>query len=111
MRESRILSLIVPVYNMESYLRQCLESVLFPGLVGKYEVLIVNDGSTDSSLVIAKEFESALPQVFRVIDKPNGGYGHTINRGISEARGTYVGIVESDDFFYRSCRGDTLVRG
>lgn len=99
MCESRILSLIVPVYNMESYLRQCLESVLFPGLIGKYEVLIVNDGSTDSSLVIAKEFESALPQVFRVIDKPNGGYGSCFNLGLSEATGRYVKMLDSDDMF------------
>lgn len=99
---STALSLIVPVYNMESYLRQCLESVLTTsGLIGKYEVLIVNDGSTDTSLSIAREFEALFPQVFKVIDKPNGGYGSCFNVGISEATGRYVKMLDADDMFDR----------
>lgn len=91
-----LVSVIVPVYNVERYLGRCLDSLCAQTLED-IEFICVNDGSTDSSLDILRATADRDPR-FRVIDKPNGGYGHTINRGIFEARGTYVGIVESDDF-------------
>ena len=90
------LSVIIPIYNTERYLRECLESVLAQTLRG-IEVVCVNDGSTDSSLSIMREYEARDPRV-RVVDKPNGGYGHSVNRGLCEARGEYVAVVEPDDF-------------
>ena len=93
---SPAVSVIIPVYNVERYLRECLESVLAQTLRG-IEVVCVNDGSTDSSLSIMREYEARDPRV-RVVDKPNGGYGHSVNRGLSEARGEYVAVVEPDDF-------------
>lgn len=89
-------SVVVPVYNVERYLPRCLDSLMAQTLED-VEFVCVNDGSTDSSLELLR-YAEAQDGRFRVIDKPNAGYGHTINLGIAEARGTYVGIVESDDF-------------
>ena len=89
-------SIVVPVYNVEKYLRECLDSLLAQKLKD-IEVIVVNDGSTDSSPAIAAEYAARDSRV-RVISKENEGYGKTMNRGFSEARGEYIGIVESDDF-------------
>ena len=89
-------SIVVPVYNVEKYLRECLDSLLAQKLKD-IEIIVVNDGSTDSSPNIAAEYAARDPRV-RLISKQNEGYGKTMNRGFSEARGEYVGIVESDDF-------------
>ena len=61
------------------------------------EFICVNDGSTDGSMAIIKEYAS-LDKRFRIIDKPNSGYGHSMNKGIDAARGQYLGILEPDDF-------------
>ena len=89
-------SIVVPVYNVEKYLRECLDSLLAQKLKD-IEIIVVNDGSTDSSADIAAEYAARDSRV-RLISKENEGYGKTMNRGFSEARGEYVGIVESDDF-------------
>lgn len=91
-----LVSIIVPVYNVERYLRQCLDSLRAQTLQS-IEFVCVDDGSTDGSLEILREYEAADVR-FRVLTKPNAGYGHTINLGIANARGEYVGILESDDF-------------
>lgn len=89
------LSIIVPVYNAEKYLHQCLKSILSQPIEGM-EVLCINDGSTDQSLEILKEIQKEDERV-RIIDKPNSGYGDSLNKGISAATGDYIGFVESDD--------------
>ena len=89
-------SIIVPVYNVEKYLRECLESLVNQTLKD-IEIICVNDGSTDSSLSILKEYEQKDDRV-KVIDKANSGYGATMNIGLNNAKGEYIGIVESDDF-------------
>lgn len=89
-------SLLVPVYNVERYLRECLESARRQTL-DDIEIVCVNDGSTDGSRAIIGEFLEIDPR-FRVIDKENSGYGASMNRGLEEARGEFVGILESDDF-------------
>lgn len=89
-------SVVVPVYNTARYLRQCLDSLVQQSLKN-IEIICVNDGSTDDSPQILAEYAACDPRI-RVISKPNGGYGHTMNRGFAEARGEYVGILESDDF-------------
>lgn len=88
-------SLLIPVYNVQRYLRECMDSALAQTL-HDIEVICVNDGSTDASRQILDEYLSD-PRV-RVIDKPNSGYGATMNRALAAAQGTYVGILESDDF-------------
>ena len=89
-------SIVMPVCNVEQYLRECLDSCVNQTLK-EIEIICVNDGSTDSCLDILKEYAAKDDRV-KVIDKDNAGYGHTMNIGMDMARGEYIGIVESDDF-------------
>ena len=89
-------SVLTPIYNVERYLPQCLESLVSQTLP-EMELICINDGSTDASLRILKEFAEKDPRII-IIDKPNGGYGQSMNMGLARATGEYIGIVESDDF-------------
>jgi glycosyltransferase involved in cell wall biosynthesis len=89
-------SIVVPVYNVEKYLRQCLDSILCQTLTN-IEIICVNDGSTDKSLTILKEYANKDPRV-QIIDKENSGYGHSMNLGFQRCTGEYIGVIESDDF-------------
>ncbi len=89
-------SVLVPVYNVERYLRQCLDSVLAQTLK-EIEVICVNDGSTDSSLAILKEYASKDSRI-KIINQKNSGYGIAMNVATDNATGEYIGIVEPDDF-------------
>ena len=85
---------------MEKYLRKCLDSLVVSEENRRIlEVLVINDGSKDSSSQIGYEYESKYPLTFRVIDKDNGNYGSCVNRGLKEAKGKYVKILDADDFF------------
>ena len=85
---------------MEKFLRKCLDSLIISDENRPFlEVLVINDGSKDSSSMIAHEYESKYPQTFRVIDKENGNYGSCINRGLKEAKGKYIKILDADDWF------------
>lgn len=97
----KLLSVIVPSYNMESYLGRCLESLVLPDkdAFRTLEVLVINDGSTDKTHDIAADFARRFPETFRVIDKTNGHYGSCINRGLKEATGIFVKILDADDLF------------
>lgn len=88
-------SIVVPVCNVEKYLPECLDSLIGQTLKD-IEIILVNDGSKDHSLDIINEYAARDDRIV-VIDKPNAGYGHTMNRGFERATGEYVGIVESDD--------------
>ncbi|MBR1634281.1 MAG: glycosyltransferase [Lachnospiraceae bacterium] len=90
-------SIIVPVYNAEAFLRQCLDSLKEQRLSEGLEFICVDDGSTDGSQTILKEYASRDPR-FVVIRQENRGYGAAMNRGLSIAKGKYVGILESDDY-------------
>ena len=90
------LSILIPVYNVSPYLRQCLDSLVGQSLK-EIEFICVNDGSTDDSLSILKEY-AAKDSRFVIIDKENGGYGKAMNVATSHAQGEYIGIVEPDDF-------------
>lgn len=96
----KILTVVVPTYNMEKYLGKCLDSFVEETnrLFYAIEILIVNDGSKDQSVQIAERYVKKYPQVFRLINKQNGGHGSTINRGIKEATGKYFRVVDSDDW-------------
>ena len=89
-------SVVVPTYNVEDYLNEALHSLTSQTLED-IEFICVNDGATDGSLVIMKEY-AALDKRFRILDGPNGGYGKAMNRGINAAKGEYLGILEPDDF-------------
>lgn len=89
-------SIITPIYNVERYLPRCLDSLLSQTLQD-VEFICVNDGSTDRSLGILNRYAERDSRIV-VIDKPNAGYGHTMNCGLDTAKGEYIGIVESDDW-------------
>lgn len=91
------ISVLVPIYNVERYLDECLSS-LRAQTFGDFEVICINDGSTDGSRRIVQKYLDADVR-FRVIDKENSGYGASMNRGLVAAKGKYVAILESDDFF------------
>lgn len=95
---NKVLTVIIPTYNIEKYIRKCLDSFIIEDIMRDIEVLIVNDGSKDTSVSIAKEFEEKYPNTFRIINKENGGHGSTINRGIIEAKGRYFKVVDGDDW-------------
>lgn len=94
----KVLTITIPSYNVEKYLKQTLDSFLSPEILEEVEVLIVDDGSKDRTAEIGKVYERQYPQTFRVISKENGGHGSTINRGIQEAKGTYFKVVDGDDW-------------
>lgn len=92
-------SVLVPIYNTERYLRHCLQCLVDQTL-RDIEIICINDGSTDSSSDIIAGFASRDARI-RVIDKPNSGYGDSMNKGIEAARGDWIGICEPDDFVDR----------
>lgn len=101
--ETKLLTVVVPVYKVERYIQKCLNSLILQNhLMDKLEVIVVNDGSPDKSTDIASEYEKLFPSVFRIIDKDNGGHGSACNRGLKEARGRYIRFLDSDDWFDNS---------
>ena len=104
----KLLSIIVPAFNMEAYLAQCVESILRTPSLAAVEVIIVNDGSKDRTLRIAQQYAERYADTVRVIDKPNGNYGSTINAALPLARGKYVKILDADDRFEGARVADML---
>lgn len=97
---TKLLTVVIPTYNMEAYLGRCLESLIIDrNLLEKVEVLVINDGSKDCSSEIAHGYEEKYPEAFRVIDKENGNYGSCVNRGLAEATGKYFRLLDADDWF------------
>lgn len=90
------LSIIVPIYNVEAYLREALNSLINQTLKD-IEILCINDGSTDSTPQILEEYRFKDKRI-KVINKANSGYGATMNVGLDNATGDYIGILEPDDF-------------
>lgn len=97
MEAKKIISVIVPVYNVENYLIKCLESLLNQTFED-YEVILVNDGSTDRSGQIAEEYAKANQEKFIYISQKNKGLSEARNKGMAYARGKYICFVDSDDY-------------
>lgn len=91
------ISVLIPIYNVEQYLEECLDSVAQQTFTD-FEAICINDGSTDSSRNIIQRYMDQ-DERFKVLDKTNSGYGHSMNQGLAMATGEYVAILESDDFF------------
>ena len=89
-------SIVIPTYNVENYLHECMESVVNQTL-RDIEIICINDGSTDGSLEILRKYADRDERVI-LIDKKNEGYGVGMNTGMDIASGEYIGIVEPDDF-------------
>ena len=99
---NKILSVIIPTYNMEALLPRCLDSfVMEKEHMDMLDIIVVNDGSKDRSSEIAHDYQTRYPNTFNVIDKKNGNYGSCINEGLKVAKGTYLRICDSDDYYFR----------
>ena len=90
-----LISIIVPVYNVENYIRECIDSILAQ-TISSFELILVDDGSKDASGIICDEYADADDRI-RVIHKENGGLSSARNRGLDEAKGEYICFVDSDD--------------
>lgn len=96
------ISVIIPVYNVSEYLDECLTSVINQNYPN-YEIIIVNDGSTDNSLEIAKKYQKKHKQLIKLYDKENGGLSSARNYGIKKSTGDYLLFVDSDDYILPNC--------
>ncbi len=94
--EKPLISVIVPIYNVEKYLRKCIDSILLQ-TYDELEIILVDDGSTDESGLICDEYECKDERV-RVIHKNNGGLSDARNIGLDECRGDFISFIDSDDF-------------
>lgn len=93
------LSIIIPIYNVEKYLKECLDSLIVgvsQKIENQIEVLLINDGSTDNSLSICREYVEKKKYI-KLLSKKNGGLSSARNLGISVAKGRYVSFIDSDD--------------
>jgi putative glycosyltransferase len=98
LKNQKILSVVIPSYNAASFLKETIPTLTSIRNNEDIEVLIVNDGSKDETLQVARELQKEYPEVVYIIDKENGGHGSTINAGIREARGKYFKVVDADDW-------------
>ena len=109
------ISVLIPIYNAEKYIEKCIESAVNQTLKD-IEIIIINDGSDDSSLEIIKEF---YDERIKIINKKNSGYGASLNTGLKEANGEYIAILEADDFMdqdmlkklYSTSKSDVIKAG
>lgn len=92
----KLLSVAVPCYNSEAYMRHCIDTLLTGG--DDIEILIVNDGSKDGTAAIADEYAAAYPQQVKAVHKENGGHGDAVMYGLRAATGLYFKVVDSDDW-------------
>lgn len=102
----KLVSIVIPIYNTESSLARCIESIQVQTFT-ELEIICLNDGSTDGSSRIAHEYASHDSRI-AVVDKPNEGYGASCNEGIGLARGTWIAIVEPDDYLEPDCYANML---
>lgn len=98
MEEDIRVSIVIPVYNVEKYIAQCLDSCINQTMTQGIEIVAVNDGSTDSSQKILEEYQKNYPDMVKVYTIPNGGVSHARNYGVTKAKGTYIIFADSDDF-------------
>lgn len=114
---SRKLSIIVPIYNSEHSLSKCIESILSQNF-SDFELILVNDGSSDNSHLLCKEYSSRDGRII-YISQPNGGVSSARNAGINEASGQWITFVDSDDYigadwldaFYKQKDADLIIQG
>lgn len=98
-RNEKILTICIPVYNTEKYIKRCLDSVLIKDIINDIEVIVVSDGSKDDSINIARTYLPLYSDGLTIIEKENGGHGSTINAALKVAKGKYFRVLDSDDWF------------
>ena len=94
-KNSPLLSVIIPMYNCAPVITRCLDSIDYPDA----EIIVVNDGSKDNGAEVVTQYAASHPNV-RLVNKENGGASSARNIGIQEARGTYIGFIDADDFWF-----------
>ena len=94
--ENKLISIIIPIYNVQSYLKRCLDSVINQ-TYKNLEIILINDGSTDSSVQIAADYAAKDSRV-KLITQPNGGLSNARNHGLKVATGEYISFIDSDDY-------------
>ena len=99
---NKLLSVIIPSYNMQDYLHRSVDSLLNNQVMDDIEIVIVNDGSTDATSAIANAYQEEYPNSIVVVDKQNGHYGSAVNAGIQIATGRYLKVLDADDWFDNS---------
>lgn len=99
---TKTLSVSIAAYNMENYLTETLDCFIGVRGVERLDVMIIDDGSKDSTAAIAKQYCELYPNVFRLIQKKNGGWGSTVTTGIQNALGKYFKLLDGDDYFVTS---------
>ncbi len=92
----KLLSIAIPSYNSEGFMRKCIESLLPGG--EEVEIIIVNDGSKDGTAAIADEYAEKYPTIVKAVHQENGGHGEAVNAGLRNASGLYYKVVDSDDW-------------
>lgn len=92
------LSIIVPIYNVEEYLDECLRSLLKLDSIKKKEIILVNDGSEDESYKIAEKYAKKYPEIIKYLKKENGGLSSARNFGLKNSVGEYIFFIDSDDY-------------
>lgn len=95
MTNQKLLTVTVPCYNSQDYMRSCVDSLLVGG--ERVEIIIINDGSRDDTGKIADEYAAKYPTIVKVVHQENGGHGEGINQGLANATGKYFKVVDSDD--------------
>lgn len=92
----KLLSVTVPCYNSQDYMRHCVETLLPGG--DEVEILIVDDGSKDDTAAIADQLQAQYPTIVRAIHQENAGHGGAVMKGLENATGLYFKVVDSDDW-------------
>lgn len=92
----KLITFAIPCYNSEKYMNHCIDTILTAK--EDVEIIIINDGSKDNTLKIAKEYQKKYPSIIQVIDQENQGHGEGVNQGIKHAKGLYYKVVDSDDW-------------
>ena len=116
----KILTISIAAYNVEKFINQTLDSLIDERIMDDLEIIVVNDGSSDNTLSIAREYEKKYPNSFVIVDKENGGYGSTINSSLKIASSKYYKLLDGDDWYdtdnlvslinaLKSCNADLVV--
>ena len=96
------LSIIIPAYNVELYIERCFESILNQDFHNEIEIIVVNDGSTDSTGAILEKYCQYNPTVFKIVTKENGGVPSARNAGLDVATGDWIWFCDADDYICKN---------
>ena len=106
----KILSIIIPTYNAAKFLDKGLSSFIIDdnSLLNMLDIIVVNDGSTDNSVEVAQKYVNKYPDVYRILNKENGGHGSAINEGVKIIKGSYFKVVDADDWVNTDVLKETI---